>query len=171
MCIFKLFLPLFIVLQGQVYRYMKREQFESKVKKQLWFLNKKEKIKLNQFMTEAQTNQANSKILNQPIRFFKFISKATCFSNKTHGSSFLFIIIVLMLLANALLLGLFLFGLLTSLNVVNYFVQPQTNLSTLQLALLLIGAILAMIIACYFIKVVTGYFTKKLLEYRFNRVQ
>ena len=150
---------------------MKKEEFESKVKKQLWFLNKKEKIKLNQFMTEAQTNQANSKILNQPIKFSNLFLKQYVFSNKTHGSSFLFIIIVLMLLANALLLGLFLFGLLTSLNVVNYFVQPQTNLSTLQLVLLLIGGILAMIIACYFIKVVTGYFTKKLLEYRFNRVQ
>ncbi|ANZ33106.1 hypothetical protein AMC75_00450 [Staphylococcus carnosus] len=150
---------------------MKREVFETKVKKRLWFLNKKEKIKLNQFLTEAQNNQANSKILNQPVKFSNVFLKQRVFSDKTHGMSFLFIMVVGMLLSNALLLGLFLFGLLTSLNVVNYFIDPQTHLSTTQLVIIMLGAIAAIVISCYFIRKVTAFFTKKLLEYRFNHVR
>ncbi|AMY04498.1 hypothetical protein CD149_09435 [Staphylococcus condimenti] len=150
---------------------MKREIFETKVKKRLWFLNKKEKIKLNQFLKEARQNQANSKILSQPVKFSNLFLKQHVFSDKTHGISFLFVMIVGMLLANALLLGLFLFGLLTSLNVVNYFIDPQTHLSTIQLIFIMIGAIAAIIISCYLIRIITAFFTKKLLEYRFNHVQ
>lgn len=74
-----------------------------------------------------------------------------------------------MLLINALLLGLFLFGLLTSLSVVQYFVNPQVDLSLVQLALILVGGIISLIVASILMKIVTAFFTKKLLENRFNQ--
>ncbi|PTJ33106.1 hypothetical protein BU026_06625, partial [Staphylococcus simulans] len=80
-----------------------------------------------------------------------------------------FCIIVCMLLINSLLLGLFLFGLLTSLSVVQYFVNPQVDLSLVQLALILIGGIISLIVASILMKIVTAFFTKKLLENRFNQ--
>ncbi|MGT9231155.1 hypothetical protein ACVV5W_13215, partial [Enterococcus faecalis] len=68
-----------------------------------------------------------------------------------------------------ILLGGFLFGLITSLTAVNYFIHPQVNLSTVTVVLIIIGAIILMLIAIFLIKKVTAFFTKKLLEYKFNK--
>lgn len=148
---------------------MKKEQFETKVKKQLWFLNKKEKGKLNQVLNDLENNETNSLTYKQPIKFSNQFLRTHIFKQRNQGTASLFLIIVGMLLINALLLGLFLFGLLTSLSVVQYFVNPQVNLSFVQLALILIGGIISLIVASILMKVVTAFFTKKLLEHRFNQ--
>ncbi|RIN76240.1 hypothetical protein BU015_09745 [Staphylococcus simulans] len=148
---------------------MKKEQFETKVKKQLWFLNKKEKGQLNQVLNDLENNETNSLTYKQPIKFSNQFLRTHIFKQRNQGTASLFLIIVGMLLINALLLGLFLFGLLTSLSVVQYFVNPQVNLSFVQLALILIGGIISLVVASILMKVVTAFFTKKLLEHRFNQ--
>lgn len=145
---------------------MKKEQFETKVKKQLWFLNKKEKDQLNQVLSDLENSEVTYK---QPIKFSNHFLETHVFQRRHQGTASLFLIIVGMLLINALLLGLFLFGLLTSLSVVQYFVNPQIKLSIIQLMLILIGGLLSLIVASVLMKVVTAFFTKKLLENRFNQ--
>ncbi|HGX0986155.1 TPA: hypothetical protein ACNSBK_002820, partial [Staphylococcus aureus] len=44
----------------------------------------------------------------------------------------------------------------------------KVDLSTTVVILTIIGAILLMFASIYFIKIVTSYFTKKLLEIKFN---
>lgn len=148
---------------------MKKEQFETKVKKQLWFLNKKEKDQLNQVLKDLENDQTNTLTYKQPIKFSNQFLRTHIFKKRHQGTASLFLIIVGMLLINALLLGLFLFGLLTSLSVVQYFVNPQVDLSLVQLALILIGGIISLIVASILMKIVTAFFTKKLLENRFNQ--
>ncbi|HDP4603066.1 TPA: hypothetical protein P6Q20_000001, partial [Staphylococcus aureus] len=80
----------------------------------------------------------------------------------------MFVTLVVMMFAYVALLGLFLFGLITSLSGVQFFVSPKVDLSTTVVILTIIGAILLMIVSIYFIKIVTSYFTKKLLEIKFN---
>ncbi len=55
-------------------------------------------------------------------------------------------------------IGLFLFGLITSLSGVQFFVSPKVDLSTIVVILTIIGAILLMFspLVC-FIKIVTSY--------------
>ncbi|MCD8914826.1 hypothetical protein K2V61_04655 [Staphylococcus simulans] len=148
---------------------MKKEHFETKVKKQLWFLNNKEKAQLNQILSEVEQNQDPQAIYKKPIKFSNQFLRTHIFRERNQGTASFFLIIAGMLLINALLLGLFLFGLLSSLNVVQYFVHPQVDLSMLQLILILTGGILAIIVSSILMKKVTAYFTKKLLECRFNQ--
>ena len=74
----------------------------------------------------------------------------------------------MMILAYVALLGIFLFGLITSLSGVQFFVNPKVDLTTTVVILTIIGAILLMFVSIYLIKIVTSYFTKKLLELKFN---
>lgn len=148
---------------------MKKDIFETKVKKQLWFLNKQEKEKLNQVFNELENDSSNELVYKKPIKFSNQFLKNHVFREKHQGTMSLFFIIIGLLLINALLLGLFLFGLLTSLNVVQYFIHPQVQLSNMQLILILIGGILSMVVASILMKIVTAFFTKKLLEYRYNQ--
>ena len=69
----------------------------------------------------------------------------------------------------ALLLGLFLTGLITSLTSVHYFINPKVELSSLLVIIILIAAICIMILSLYLIKIITALFTKKLLELKFNK--
>ncbi|MHD0397403.1 hypothetical protein ACY2DA_06145 [Staphylococcus simulans] len=148
---------------------MKKEQFETKVKKQLWFLNKKEKDQLNRVLNDLENHGSDTLTYKKPIKFSNQFLSTHVFHKRHQGTASLFLIIVGMLLINALLLGLFLFGLLTSLSVVQYFVNPQVKLSFVQLALILLGGIIALIVASVLMKIVTAFFTKKLLEHRFNQ--
>ena len=59
-----------------------------------------------------------------------------------------------------ILLGGFLFGLITSLTAVNYFINPQVTLSTMTVTLIIVGAILLMIVSLFLIKKVTAFLLK-----------
>src|SRR5699024_12637168 len=67
------------------------------------------------------------------------------------------------------LLGVFLFALLSSLSSVQYFIKPEVQLFSTVVILTLVGSVLLLIISIYLIQKVSGYFTKKLLEYKLNR--
>ncbi|WP_436940290.1 hypothetical protein [Staphylococcus xylosus] len=147
---------------------MKANIFKQKVKKQLWFLNKKEKNKLDEVLSKA-IDSNESEQLKRPIAFSNQFLKEYIFKEKVVSSTQLFILLLGILGTYIVLTGLFLFGFLTSLTSVQYFIKPEVELSTVTVLLTLVGALLLLIVSLYMIKVVTGYFTKKLLEYKHNK--
>ncbi|MGW7870415.1 hypothetical protein ACWEW2_06220 [Staphylococcus xylosus] len=147
---------------------MKANIFKQKVKKQLWFLNKKEKNKLDEVLSKA-IDSNESEQLKRPITFSNQFLKEYIFKEKVVSSTQLFILLLGILGTYIVLIGLFLFGFLTSLTSVQYFIKPEVELSTVTVLLTLVGALLLLIVSLYMIKVVTGYFTKKLLEYKHNK--
>lgn len=147
---------------------MKANIFEQKVKKQLWFLNKKEKNKLDEVLSKTvDLNESDQ--LKRPVAFSNQFLKEYIFKEKVVSSTQLFVLLLGILGTYIVLIGLFLFGFLTSLTSVQYFIKPEVKLSTVTVVLTLVGALLLVIVSLYMIKVVTGYFTKKLLEYKHNK--
>ncbi|ARD74844.1 hypothetical protein BU100_12425 [Staphylococcus xylosus] len=147
---------------------MKANIFKQKVKKQLWFLNKKEKNKLDEVLSKA-VDSNESEQLKRPVAFSNQFLKEYIFKEKVVSSTQLFLLLLGILGTYIVLIGLFLFGFLTSLTSVQYFIKPEVELSTVTVLLTLAGALLLLIVSLYMIKVVTGYFTKKLLEYKHNK--
>ncbi|MDW8565308.1 hypothetical protein [Staphylococcus shinii] len=147
---------------------MKANIFEQKVKKQLWFLNKKEKNKLDEVLSKT-VDLDESDQLKRPVAFSNQFLKEYIFKEKVVSSTQLFVLLLGILGTYIVLIGLFLFGFLTSLTSVQYFIKPEVELSTVTVVLTLVGALLLVIVSLYMIKVVTGYFTKKLLEYKHNK--
>ncbi len=147
---------------------MKANVFKQKVKKQLWFLNKKEKSKLGSVL-ESVVEKHDNEHLNRPIAFSNQFLKEYVFKEKVVSSTQLFALLLGILFTYIMLLGIFLFGFITSLTAVQYFIKPEVQLSTLTVILTFIGALLLVIVSLYLIRLVTGYFTKKLLEYKHNK--
>lgn len=147
---------------------MKANIFKQKVKKQLWFLNKKEKSKLDSVL-ESVVEKHDNEHLNRPIAFSNQFLKEYVFKEKVISSTQLFALLLGILFTYIMLLGIFLFGFITSLTAVQYFIKPEVQLSTLIVILTFIGALLLVIVSLYLIRLVTGYFTKKLLEYKHNK--
>ncbi|NWK85437.1 hypothetical protein HYE69_11530 [Staphylococcus sp. GSSP0090] len=147
---------------------MKANIFKQKVKKQLWFLNKKEKSKLDSVL-ENVIEKHEGEDLNRPIAFSNQFLKEYVFKEKVVSSTQLFALLLGILFTYIMLLGVFLFGFITSLTAVQYFIKPEVQLSTVTVILTLIGALLLVIVSLYLIRLVTGYFTKKLLEYKHNK--
>lgn len=147
---------------------MKANIFKQKVKKQLWFLNKKEKSKLDSVL-ESVVEKHDNEHLNRPIAFSNQFLKKYVFKEKVVSSTQLFALLLGILFTYIMLLGIFLFGFITSLSAVQYFIKPEVQLSTLTVILTFIGALLLVIVSLYLIRLVTGYFTKKLLEYKHNK--
>ncbi|MDW4458761.1 hypothetical protein [Staphylococcus saprophyticus] len=147
---------------------MKANIFKQKVKKQLWFLNKKEKSKLDSVL-ESVVEKHDNEHLNRPIAFSNQFLKEYVFKEKVVSSTQLFALLLGILFTYIMLLGIFLFGFITSLTAVQYFIKPEVQLSTLTVILTFIGALLLVIVSLYLIRLVTGYFTKKLLKYKHNK--
>ncbi|CPM82642.1 membrane protein [Staphylococcus aureus] len=129
-------------------------------------MNKKEKHALDQRLSSI-TDKDNVNF-NKPITFANAYLRENVFRSKETKSYSIFVTLVVMMFAYVALLGLFLFGLITSLSGVQFFVNPKVELSTTVVILTIIGAILLMLVSIYLIKITTSYFTKKLIEHKFN---
>ncbi|PTK58013.1 hypothetical protein BUZ36_12130 [Staphylococcus haemolyticus] len=110
-----------------------------------------------------------SKKYRKPIQYANQFLKNNIFKQKEVASSTLLFLLIGMVLIYAFLLGLFLAGFITSLTAVNYFINPQVTMPVINVILILIGAVLLAIVSLLLIKSVTAFFTKKLLEYKFNK--
>lgn len=147
---------------------MKEQKFKEKVKKQLWFLNHRESEQLQKYLEELVESQDETQ-LNRPVHYANQFLQQHVFKKEEVSQKSLFILLVSLVTVYVILLGLFLFGFITSLTAVNYFINPQVSLSNVTVILILIGAILLIILSLFLIRKVTAFFTKKLLEYKFNR--
>ncbi|RAV25243.1 hypothetical protein DQE84_10860 [Staphylococcus warneri] len=146
---------------------MDKKTFSARVKKQLWFLNNNEKEQLNQELNQLDEHETD--VLNKLVKFSNQFLRTQVFRQKNISSFSLILLLMGIVFTYVILLGGFLFGLITSLTAVNYFINPQVTLSTVTVILIIVGAILLMIISLFLIKKVTAFFTKKLLEYKFNK--
>lgn len=104
----------------------------------------------------------------KPTRFANQFLQVHIFRNKHFSNGYLFLLIILFVLAYILLLGWFLAGFIASLAVVNQFINPKAELSLIYRVLILVFAIISLIVSLYLIRFVTALFTKRLLEYKFN---
>ncbi|MCY6990769.1 hypothetical protein [Staphylococcus argensis] len=149
---------------------MNKDLFQQKVTKHLWFLNKKEKKQLQQTIQQMDPEQEqDAQLLQRPIFFANQFLKAHIFRQKVVSTTTFMLLLLGLLVSYVITVGLFLFGFITSLSAVNYFIHPQGNLTLLSAILILIGAVGLVIIALWLIKQTTAFFTKKLLEYKYNR--
>ncbi|PTG26539.1 hypothetical protein [Staphylococcus capitis] len=146
---------------------MDKKTFKEKVQKQLWFLNKNEKEQLNKKLSQIDSEDIVD--FNKPIQFSNRYLKNHIYERKSATSGKTFILLFSIVVTYALLLGLFLTGLITSLTSVHYFINPKVELSSLLVIIILIAAICIMILSLYLIKIITALFTKKLLELKFNK--
>lgn len=146
---------------------MNKKTFKEKVQKQLWFLNKKEKDQLNKKL--SQLDDEENVDFNKPIQFSNRYLRNHIFDHKDASSGKTFILLISIVVTYALLLGLFLTGLITSLTAVHYFINPKVELTNVFVVIILIVAIGLMILSLYLIKIITALFTKKLLELKFNK--
>ncbi|RIM74447.1 hypothetical protein BU593_11250, partial [Staphylococcus arlettae] len=87
--------------------------FQQKVKKQLWFLNKKEKRTLHKVLEEA-TSKDSEVDLKRPVRFSNQFLKEFIFQEKVVSVTTLFPLLIGILFAYIILIGVFLFGFITS---------------------------------------------------------
>src|SRR5699024_5628101 len=147
---------------------MKVNIFKQKVKKHLWFLNKKEKQQLDQVLSKV-LDKNHEEELNRPMEFSNQFLKNNIFEEKVVTLVCLLMLLIVILITYIILLELFLFSLLTILSSVQFFIKLEVDLSSIIVVLTLIGALLLLVISLYLIKVATVYFTKKLLEYKHNR--
>ncbi|EGQ3105421.1 hypothetical protein H2490_000033 [Staphylococcus pseudintermedius] len=148
---------------------MRKDVFEYKVKKELWYLNRREKNALTQYFEKHRVETIQQQF-STPHRFVNDYLQHEVFGTRIVSSGHLVTSLVGLLVSNILLLGLFITGLLLSLSAVNYFIQPQVTLSVGTVIAVLFGAIVLMIGTVYLMKRVNAFFTKRLLLYKFNKV-
>ncbi|WP_251519717.1 MULTISPECIES: hypothetical protein [Staphylococcus] len=146
---------------------MKLNVFKEKVRKQLWFLNRNERQQLDDVLSTI--NDQDNEIVNKPIAFSNQFLRKYIFKRQKMTPTQLFLLLILILITYIVLIGLFLFGFLLSLAVVQSLMSSGGNVSMIIVALSFIGSILLIVLSLYFIKQVTAYFTKKLLAYKFNK--
>ncbi|WP_086427486.1 magnesium transporter [Staphylococcus cornubiensis] len=148
---------------------MRKDVFEYKIKKELWYLNRREKNDLTQYF-EKHSIETLQQQYRTPRSFVNHYLQHEIFGTRIVSSGHLVTSLVGLLIANILLLGLFITGLLLSLSAINYFIQPQVSLSIGVVIAILLSAIVLMIVAVYLMKRANAFFTKRLLLYKFNKV-
>ena len=127
---------------------MEETAFREKVRKQLWFLNKKEKQLLEHTFEQnnASFNNAEQKFM-KPTRFANQFYRFIFFEINIFKWIF-FLLIILFVLTYILLLGWFLAGFIASLAVVNQFINPKAELSLIYLVLILVLPLLVWLSVC-----------------------
>lgn len=148
---------------------MRNDVFEHKVKKELWYLNPREKRILEQTMKQHSIEKLQQQFTT-PRKFVRHFLKTQIFDSRFVTTQHLVVSLIGLFAVNILLLGLFITGLLLSLSAVNYFISPQVQLSNGLVIAIFVGAIVLIIITVYFMKRANAYFTKRLLKYQFNKV-
>ncbi|MCU5746834.1 hypothetical protein N9R04_09115 [Staphylococcus sp. SQ8-PEA] len=144
---------------------MSESNFEVKVRKYLWFLNRKEKTKLANVMNDSKSHSNDER----PIYFANQFLKRYIFKEKAMNTNHFFLILIGLFASYVICVGLFLLGFLTSLSAVQHLLNPAKELSFLIVSLTFIGSLLLLVVSLFLIKRVTAFFTKKLLEYKFNK--
>ena len=126
-------------------------------------------LKRRMHLTNILTQLIRIKVLI-PIsqRFSNEYLKKFIFNHKKKSTSHVFVLLICMVLAYAFCSD-FYFRVSGSLAIVHAYINPNIDLSVFVILTVLIVAIIIMIASLYAIKHTTALFTKKLLEYKFNK--
>lgn len=144
---------------------MKKDEFEHKVHKHLWFLNRAEKKCLNEQLTRYDPTSDH---LN-PISYANAFLKRYIFKNKRMTVGTLYCLLIGLLCSSIIFVGLFLFGFLLSIYAVNTLLTSDGSLSRGLTLLLIPGSCLIIFVSLFLLRASVRYFTKRLVEYKFNR--
>ncbi|MCS4485288.1 hypothetical protein [Staphylococcus americanisciuri] len=148
---------------------MENRIFKYKIEKQLWYLNRREKAKLAEVLSEDRLEQLQSEF-RTPGRFVTVYLKESVFKSRVVGTTHLFTTLIGLFAANIVLLGILITGMLLSLTALNHFIHPQVTLSTITVITALLSGIVLIILAVWIMKVANAFFTKRLVDYKFNKV-
>ena len=148
---------------------MGQNTFKTKIEKQLWFLNKKERSILHSELESlnAATFKAQYRTQNQFV--ISFLSRHV-YNDQPKSQLHLLTTLLGLMIANTLLLGILITGLLLSLSSIKYFITPTATLGLNNVILIFISSIIMIVIAVVFIKPVNGYLTKRLIDFKLNRL-
>lgn len=149
---------------------MSSQAFKKRIDKQTWFLNHREKEALNQYINQRSVETIQQEHAT-PSKFVASYLKYELFNQPKYRHVHAVTNILGLLIMNIVLLTLFLTGLILSITTMNGFLRGNQVLSSTQLFLFMILAIVAMVIAIYFIPKSNRYFTKRIIASQFNRKQ
>lgn len=71
--------------------------------------------------------------------------------------------------ANVILLGFFILGLLLTLTSVKHLIDPTSSLNGAYVSMIMITSIFATLVTLLLMKPVNAFFTKRLIDYKLNR--
>lgn len=149
---------------------MSSQAFKKRIDKQTWFLNQREKEALNQYIHQRSVETIQQEQAT-PSKFVASYLKYELFNQPKYRHVHAVTNILGLLIMNIVLLTLFLTGLILSITTMNGFLRGNQVLSSTQLFLFMILAIVAMVIAINFIPKSNRYFTKRIIASQFNRKQ
>ncbi|MDQ7193717.1 hypothetical protein RCF68_09110, partial [Staphylococcus felis] len=149
-------------------RYMNTNMFQQKIEKQTWFLNKKEKKALHQYIN-SHTIEALQLKYKTPGAFVTDYLKSVLLNENKRKSNALLGTLIGLFVVNVILLGLFLTGLLISLSVIHYLIQSDIEMPLVKLIGLMVGSIVLIVCTLILLKISNRYFTKRLVMYKLNR--
>ncbi len=150
--------------------HMQNQAFQHQIEKDLWYLNQREKKALHTYLKSRDMDDIQNKY-RTPQRFVSYYLKNHIFSNELKTSSYLTMTLIGLFVVNVMLLGLFIGALLLCLSSAHYFIQPNMNLSVGLVIAIMLTALISLVLIVYLMKVANGYFTKRLIDYKFNKAK
>ena len=142
---------------------------EKTITKQLWYLNKKEKTRLAQTLRHYDESEfiQNYKTNNQFVVSFL---KQKVFNSKEKSQMHLLGALIGLFVSNVILLGLFILGLLLTLTSVKHLIDPTSSLNGAYVSMIMTTSIFATLVTLLLMKPVNAFFTKRLIDYKLNRM-
>lgn len=141
---------------------------EKKITKQLWFLNKKEKVRLLQSLKQYDESSFMQKYKSNNQFIVTFL-RQNVFDSKPKTQIHLLLSLIGLFVANVVLLGLFILGLLLTITSIKYMIDPTSSLNLSYMSVIMISSIFGTLIVLLLMKPVNAFFTKRLIDYKLNR--
>ncbi|MCQ9299626.1 hypothetical protein BUZ56_09870 [Staphylococcus hyicus] len=148
---------------------MEQPKFKAKIDKQLWYLNRKERKILNSELSGFNAEMFKAQYRSQNQFVISFLSRHI-FNSKPKSQLHLVITLLGLIFLNTIIIGFFITGLLLSLASIKYLISPTNSLQLQHVFLILIASGCMIITTLLLVKPVNGFLTKRLIDYKLNRL-
>ncbi|WP_381420349.1 hypothetical protein ACFDHY_06215 [Staphylococcus hyicus] len=148
---------------------MEQPKFKAKIDKQLWYLNRKERKILNSELSGFNAEMFKVQYRSQNQFVISFLSRHI-FNSKPKSQLHLVITLLGLIFLNTIIIGFFITGLLLSLASIKYLISPTNSLQLQHVFLILIASGCMIITTLLLVKPVNGFLTKRLIDYKLNRL-
>ncbi|MGV3224195.1 hypothetical protein GLV88_10385 [Staphylococcus hyicus] len=148
---------------------MEQPKFKAKIDKQLWYLNRKERKILNSELSGFNAEKFKAQYRSQNQFVISFLSRHI-FNSKPKSQLHLVITLLGLIFLNTIIIGFFISGLLLSLASIKYLISPTNSLQLQHVFLILIASGCMIITTLLLVKPVNGFLTKRLIDYKLNRL-
>ncbi|WP_341776176.1 hypothetical protein [Staphylococcus hyicus] len=148
---------------------MEQPKFKAKIDKQLWYLNRKERKILNSELSGFNAEMFKAQYRSQNQFVISFLSRHI-FNSKPKSQLHLVITLLGLIFLNTIIIGFFITGLLLSLASIKYLISPTNSLQLQHVFLILIASGCMIITTLLLVKPVNDFLTKRLIDYKLNRL-